>query len=195
MTGLSDKDLGSKELNWLWSLHYAVAILLALVLGAILGSLSLFMETFLPGTRLRASDLVQFLGYAGALVLFWLVGQRAVAELRKIKNLLFLCPVIMPAMTLIVLLVGYKVVLLVAAPFLDRSGQSFYNWTMMAGIVSASFWLILAWLRQSAPLLEAMEKAGRTVIPEVSCPRCNALALSFSRFCMECGGRLSHPSA
>ena len=101
----------------------------------------------------------------------------------------------MPAMTLIVLLVGYKVVLLVAAPFLDRSGQSFYNWTMMAGIVSTSFWLILAWLRQSAPLLEAIEKAGRTVIPEVSCPRCNALALSFSRFCMECGGRLSHPSA
>ena len=194
MTGLSDEHQAGKGLNWFWPLHYAVAILLALVLGTLLGSLSLFTETFLPGTRLRASDIVQFMGYAGALVLLWLVGQRAVVELRKLKNLLFLCPVIMPAMTLIVLLVGYKVVLLVAAPFLDRNGQSFYNWIMMAGIVSASFWLILAWLRQSAPLLEAMEKAGRTVIPEVSCPRCNALALSFSRFCMECGARLSHPA-
>src|SRR5437016_785286 len=193
MTGLNDEQ--SKGAKWLWLLHYAVAILLALILGTILGSLSLFTETFLPGTRLRASDIVQFMGYAGALVLLWSVGQRAVVELRKLNNFLFLCPVIMPAMTLIVLLIGYKVVLLVAAPFLDRNGQSFYNWTMMAGIVSVSFWLILAWLRQSAPLLETMEQAGRTVIPEISCPRCNALALSFSRFCMECGARLSHPAA
>ena len=195
MKGLSAEHQRSKGPNWLWLLHYAVAILLALVLGTILGSLSLFTETFLPATRLRASDLVQFMGYAGALVLLGLVGQRAAAELQKLKNLLFLCPVIMPAMTLIVLLVGYKVVLLVATPFLDRNGQSLYNWTVMTGIVSASFWLILAWLRQSAPLLESMEQAKQTVTPESSCPRCNALALSFSKFCMECGARLSHSSA
>ena len=53
-----------------WMFQYGVAILLALLLGVILGHIPLFQETTLGSTKLRAADLVQFLGYGGALVMF-----------------------------------------------------------------------------------------------------------------------------
>src|SRR6266852_1001050 len=83
--------------TWGWVGQYVVAILLALLLGAILGNLSLFQETALGDTKLNASRVVQFMGYGGALVLLWLLGQRAAMQLPEDgRGLSFLRHVIAP---------------------------------------------------------------------------------------------------
>jgi len=107
--------------TWDWIAQYMVAILLALLLGAILGNLSLFQETALGDTKLNAARVVQFMGYGGALLLLWLLGQRAAMQLPEDKKgLSFLRHVIAPLTTLIVISAGYKVLLLLAGPFLDK---------------------------------------------------------------------------
>jgi hypothetical protein len=179
--------------RWLWVGHYAVGILIALLLGAVLGSLPLFHQSLFP-SKLRASDLVSFMAYGGALLMFWLVGQRAAAQLEQEKTLVFLRPLIMPVVHLIVLTVGYMVLLLVIGPFLDQTAKSFYNWIFIVGIVGASLWLTLAWLRQSVPLLESMVRAPVADL-RVSCLRCNALLINPGKFCEECGARLPRSSA
>ena len=189
--GQSEEMPGAR---WLWVGHYAVGILIALLLGAILGSLPLFHQSLFP-SKLRASDVVSFMGYGGALLMFWLVGQRAAAQLEEQeKTLAFLRPLIMPVVQLIVLSLGYMVLLLVIGPFLDQTAKSIYNWIFIIGIVGASLWLTFAWLRQSVPLLESLGQAPVADL-RVSCLRCNALVINPRKFCEECGARLPRPSA
>jgi hypothetical protein len=190
----TNDDRGLAALDWLWLAHYGIAILLALVLTAILGNFPLFRETFLPETKLRASDLVGFIGYGGALVLFWLVGKRVTAQLEPLPpKISFLHPVVMPAVMFIVLSIGYNVLLLLTAPFLNRFGRTLYDWAFMIGMVSMSLWLTLAWLRHSVPLLESLGQPALHT-SEISCPRCNALLVHFGKFCGECGARLPRPT-
>jgi hypothetical protein len=190
------RDDQSKEMpgaRWLWVGHYAVGILIALLLGAILGSLPLFHQSLFP-SKLRASDVVSFMGYGGALLMFWLVGERAAAQLEQEKRLAFLRPLIMPVVQLIVLTVGYMVLLLVIGPFLDQTAKGIYNWIFIIGIVGVSLWLTFAWLRQSVPLLESLGQAPVADL-RVSCLRCNALLIKPGKYCEECGTRLPRPAA
>lgn len=53
-----------------WVLKYGVALVLAFLFAMILGQVPLFRETSVG--KLRASDLVQFVGYGGSLVIGWL---------------------------------------------------------------------------------------------------------------------------
>jgi hypothetical protein len=181
--------------SWLWVAHYAVAILIALLLGAILGGIPLFHQSLFPDTRLRASDVVSFMGYGGALILFWLVGGRASAQIKKEEKLFaFLRPVVMPVILLIILLIGYTVVLLVLGPFLNKTGTTFYDWSFIVGIVGASLWLALAWIRRSLPLLESLARTKR-ITSDISCLRCKAHLINAGRFCSECGSLLPRPFA
>src|SRR5438093_11540742 len=65
--------------QWGWVIQYGVAMLLAVLLGAILGSFPLFHQTALGETKLKASHLVEFIGYGGALLMFWLLARRLYA--------------------------------------------------------------------------------------------------------------------
>ena len=47
-----------------WMMQYGVAMMMAFLLAMILGQVSLFRETSIG--KLRASDLVQFVGYGGS---------------------------------------------------------------------------------------------------------------------------------
>jgi hypothetical protein len=176
--------------DWWWVVPYSVAVLLALVLASVLGNFPIFRHTFLPATKLSAADLVGFIGYGGALLLFWIVGKRTALHLDKSPAAVaFLRPVVMPTVMLIVLSIGYYVVLLVAGPFLGKSGQALYDWIFIVGLIAASFWLTMSWLQYSAPLLESAAKPV-TLIPQISCPRCNALLINAAKYCGECGARL-----
>ena len=53
-----------------WMMQYGVALALAFLFAMILGQVSLFRESSLG--KLRASDLVQFVGYSGSVVIGWL---------------------------------------------------------------------------------------------------------------------------
>jgi hypothetical protein len=179
--------------SWRWVAQYGVAILLALLLGAILGNLALFKHTALGGTKINASRLVQFLGFGGSLFLLWLLGRRAALQLPESGNALsFLHHVLTPLATLIVVSAGYQVFLLLGDPFLGRTGKTIYNWIFIIGIMSAALWLILVWFLRSAPLMESIETLGRaekTVDPHssISCPKCSRPIASGMRFCGQCG--------
>src|SRR2546422_7162772 len=66
--------------RWMWVLRYVIVIVLALALAWALGDMALFKTTRFGKTGLTAARLAQLLGYGGALVVFWLLAQRA-AEL------------------------------------------------------------------------------------------------------------------
>jgi len=183
--------------TWNWLGQYAIAIVLSLLLGALLASLPLFQESAIADTHVRASHVVQFMGYGGALLLFWLGGRRATHQLQaKAERSAALSYIITPLITLIVLSAGYEVLLQPIGPFLGKTERNIYNWAFVVGTVSTALWLTLAWLRHSEPLLEslrALGQIGHRVSPQhlVACPQCNKSWTVEAIFCARCGARLA----
>jgi hypothetical protein len=139
-----------------WMMQYGVATALAFLLGMVFGQVPLFRETAVG--KLHASDLVQFVGYGGALVMVWL-GVRQLAKDPPV-DWKWLAPfqgLVLPIATLVTVSVFYGVLLLVAGPFLSKSGKGIYNWTFIGAIVISSIWLIVSWVQKCAPLVAGME--------------------------------------
>ena len=146
-----------KKWGWLW--QYGGTILLALGLGALLSQVPLFHETTLGSPKLRASQGVQFVSFAGALMVFCQLGQRTANDLSRLcPRMTFLCPVIIPLTTLIVLIASHAVGGLVLNPFLGKFGKVLYNWIFVIGVVGAALWLVIAWYSKAAPLLQTREE-------------------------------------
>lgn len=142
--------------EWSWMGRYVAVIVLSLILGAVLGQMSLFEKTSLAG-KLSASHIVQFLGYGTALVALWLLGQRATLALQKQGGKWgVLQHLVLPLVSLIVVSLAYSVVLLLLKPFLGATVQSILNWTFIAAILACAGWLVMAVLNQSAPLTELL---------------------------------------
>lgn len=181
---------------WSWLVQYGSGIILALLLGAILGGIPLFKETSLGDTKLTASRIVQFMGYGSALLLLWLLGQRVAMELpEEGKGTSFLRQVIIPLVTLVVVSAGYKVLWLLVGPFLGQTGKTIYNWTFVVGIVGAAMWLAVAWFRHSPLLFESLqelERAGKRGArqPSLACPECGVPVAAGVEYCGKCGKRI-----
>lgn len=177
--------------TWGWLLQYGISMLLALLLGAILGSVPLFKEAALGGTKLTASHLVQFLGYGSALLLLWLAGQRAVTQIPEGKSYSVLRYLVLPLAALLVMAAGYKVVLLLLGPFLGKAGKTIYNWFFAIGIGGAALWLIVAWFQNSAAFIEGLGQPGRSSgSSSMRCPDCGAEVAPGMKFCSQCGQTL-----
>ena len=147
--------------SWNWVVQYSIAMILAVLLGTLLASFPLFRESALGHTRIRASNLVQFLGYGGALLLFWFAGRRASSQLQEDKKgLSTLHYVIMPLVSLVVLSGAYEVLLQVVGPFLGKTGKSIYNWLFIVGLASSALWLTVTWLRHSESLVATIRRMG-----------------------------------
>ncbi len=147
--------------KWSWAGQYGIAILVAVLLGLSLSKVPLFNQTTLVGNKLTAAQVVEFLGYGGALLLFWLLGRRMGLQLQRDgKELSFLRHVIIPLTTLIVVPASYRVLLPIAGPFLDKTGRMVYNWLFVGGMVSAGLWLIFAGVLRSAALIESFDLLG-----------------------------------
>jgi len=138
-----------------WMMQYGVAMLLSCAFALILGQVPLFRETAV-GT-LAASDLVQFLGYGGAIVLAWLGARQVAAD--SSEDWSWLAPyraLILPVTTLATVILAYGVLLLVSGPFLNKFAKGIYNWIFIVGIVAAIAWLIVTWVKVCAPLVAAI---------------------------------------
>src|SRR2546421_8954178 len=108
--------------RWSWIVRYLIVIVLALVLAAALGEMTLFKTTKFGKSGLNAARLVQFLGFGGALAVLWLVGQRAATllaaggqRLNVVKRLL------LPLTTLIAVAPGQALVLFIPRPRVDQA--------------------------------------------------------------------------
>jgi hypothetical protein len=139
-----------------WMMEYGVAMVLTFVFAVILGHIPLFRETTIG--KLHASDLVQFIGYGGALVIVWFGARQLAAE--PPSDWKWLMPyqaLILPVTTLAIVAISYGVLLYVCDPFLSKSGKGIYNWIFIAAIVAGTVWLILSWVQKCAPLVAAMD--------------------------------------
>jgi hypothetical protein len=148
--------------RWMWLVRYAVVIVLALILAAALGEMELFKTTRFGKTGLNASRVVQFLGYGGALLVFWLAAQRAAALIsaqddrwRLVKSIL------VPLATLIVVACAHSVILLVLGPVMSKAWLPVYNWTFIAGIILSAVWLVAALFTGSSSLAPLFGAQGR----------------------------------
>ena len=98
--------------TWGWVWRYGIAIVAVLWLSTHLGGLPVFDETGIDGATLPVSKLMQFAGHVVALLLFWMMGQRAAIEIQEDgKRLSFLRRIIPPATLLVVILAGHRVML------------------------------------------------------------------------------------
>ncbi|MBU6482191.1 MAG: hypothetical protein KGS09_16800 [Nitrospirae bacterium] len=139
-----------------WMMEYGVAMVLTFLFAVILGHIPLFRETTIG--KLHASDLVQFIGYGGALVIVWFGARQLAAE--PPDDWKWLMPyraLILPVTTLAIMAISYGVLLYVCDPFLSKSGKVIYNWMFIIGIVATSAWLIVTWVRKCAPQVAAVE--------------------------------------
>lgn len=139
-----------------WATEYGVGIGLTVLFAAVLGHLPLFRETSVG--KLHASDLVQFLGYGGALAIIWLSARRLSDD--PPEDWKWLTPfraLILPLAALITTALAYSVLLLICEPFLSKAAKSIYNWMFITGIVGSTAWLVFTWIQRCAPLVGTME--------------------------------------
>src|SRR3977135_814752 len=95
-----------------WMMEYGVAMVLTFVFAVILGHIPLFRETTVG--KLHASDLVQFIGYGGALLVAWLCARHVWADPPgDWKWLLPSQSLILPVTTLAIVAISYGVLLYV----------------------------------------------------------------------------------
>ncbi|HYX66740.1 MAG TPA: hypothetical protein VE935_21165 [Burkholderiales bacterium] len=143
--------------RWKWLVRYAVVIVLAVILAAALGEMSLFKTTRIGKTGLNAARIVQFLGFGGALLVLWLTAQRAAALLPgSDRRWVVLKGILLPLATLVIVAAGQAVALLLFGPLMNRAWQEAYNWFAIAAIILSAAWLLLALFTGSsslAPLL------------------------------------------
>ncbi len=152
------------DMNWTWVGRYVAVIVLALVLGAAIGGMPLFAKTYLVSGKLSAAQLVRFLGYGAALVVFWILGQRLTMALRQQQGSRWtaLHGLILPIVTLIVVSAMYSVILLVLGPLLAGALQKIYDWLFILAIIGCAVWLIMAVLGHADALTEALTgRAGK----------------------------------
>jgi hypothetical protein len=184
---------------WAWAGQYLITMVLALLLGFILGNLPLFREAGIGTTGLTAAHMIQFLAYAGALVQLWLLGHAARTRIpEERKDLWFTRQLAEPLATLIVVITGHQVLLLLLAPFLGGTGRSVYNWLFVLGSVGAALWLVLAgssaWamLTGERPVLQRPWPTPSSETPPV-CPQCGTPVRTNMKFCGQCGQSLAPP--
>lgn len=139
-----------------WMMEYGVAMALTLLFAVVLGHIPLFRETIVG--KLRASDLVQCIGYGGVLVIAWLGARQLTAEPPdEWKWLIPYRALILPVTTLGIVSMAYGVLLYVCDPFLSKSGKGIYNWMFIGGIMATSAWLIVTWVRKCATQVAEVE--------------------------------------
>ena len=180
-----------------WAGRYLIAMTLAVMLGAVLGSIQLFRETGIGATGVTASNVIRFLGYGSAVVLFWLLGRTAGRQIPEDgKGFSFTRQVVEPLVTLIVVTVGHRVLLLLVGPFLGETGRIIYNWIFVLGSIGAALWLVLAGCRGSAWLIEEVAAVRLPRPPTLAgalptCSQCGAILRAGTKFCSQCGQGLA----
>jgi len=137
--------------RWAWTIRYVVVIVLALILAAVFGEMDLFKTTRL-GKNFSAARVAQFLGFSGALLVFWLLARRAASLLPHDERWKVVRSIIVPLATLIVVASAHSVLLLVVGPFMSKAWLPAYNWTFIAAIILSAIWLVAALFTGSSSL-------------------------------------------
>lgn len=177
--------------NWILIGRYIAVIVASLLLGLALSSMELFENTAVASNKLSASDIVRFLGYGGALVVFWLMVQRLTMILAQQGGRWgTLQHVLLPLGTLIVVSAAYSVLLPVLAPLMSANMKQFYNWVFILATIAAAVWLIVAMFNQSSSVTEMLIGHLKDKGNARPCGQCNTANPPSAQFCAQCGQAL-----
>ncbi len=174
--------------SWKWIARYAVVLVVTLLLGAAIAELSVFRQTTLGTPRLPASALARFLGYGGALIVFWILARRIALQLRSSEHVRPVGLLMLPLASLIVLCAGYDAVLAILRPFLSAPNKDVYNWMFVLSITACAIWLVASLYRRAeeiVDLLKTLRWSART--PGSTCQFCSTALPGHARFCAGCG--------
>lgn len=178
--------------NWTWVGRYVLVLVFALVLGGVIGELELFKQTVLGTPKLTAAKLVRFLGYGGALLLFWLMAKRAADQFRdQGGKSAFLSFIVTPLATLVVASSVYSVLLIVLKSFMNPGLRNLYNWLFVLGITVSALWLVVALFHHSEPFIELFKSGAGGADAKRACEKCGAAALEGAKFCSTCGATIT----
>ncbi len=145
--------------NAAWWIRYLLVIVVTLVLGAALGELAFFQKTSISALKLTAANLVRFLGYGSALLLLWLLSQRAAQELDKQGGWrLQAGRFVLPLATVVIVPATHPVLLLLLSGLLGAELRKIYDWLFILGTLAAAIWLVLSLYQHLEPLLESLRK-------------------------------------
>ena len=185
--------------DWNWVGRFIAVIVVALILANAIGSMDLFVKTFVIEGKLSAAHLVRFLGYSTALGALWMLGQRATMSLQQHGGRWsFMQHLILPVVTLIVVASTNSVALLIMKPMMNTSLNNIYNWVFIVAILACAVWVVMAVLGQSASLTAAFTSAAeRMNISGKSkvCAACGASNDAAAKFCKQCGKELPDTAA
>jgi hypothetical protein len=150
--------------NWTWVFRYVVVMILAVVLAAALGEMTLFKTTKFGKSGLNAAHLAQFLGFGGALSILWLLAQRAAAAITsRDPRWSLLQNTLVPLATLIVIASGQAVLLLLLGPLMSKAWHEAYNWFFVAAIMASAAWLVATLFTGSSSLAPLFRTEGRAL--------------------------------
>jgi type IV secretory pathway VirB2 component (pilin) len=148
--------------RWGWVVRYVVVIVLAVVLALALGEMELFKTARLGKTGLNAARLARFFGFGGALVVFWLLAQRAAALLpAQDERWNVLKSILPPVATLIVIAAGQAVLLQLLGPLMNKGWREAYNWLFICAIILSAAWLVYALFTGSSSLAPLLGRARK----------------------------------
>ena len=148
--------------RWTWVIRYLVVLILAVLLGYALGEMQLFKGARFGKSGVNAARLVQFLGFGGALLVFWLLAQRTASLLDgRHPHWSIVKSVLLPIATLVTVICGQSVLLLILGPLMGKEGVNVFNWIAVAGIVLSAAWLLAALFTGSASLSSLFHAATR----------------------------------
>lgn len=194
---MNDSDLMKKDWNWVG--RFVAVILVALVLAAAIGSMDLFIKTYVIEGKLSAAHLVRFLGYSTALAALWMLGRRATMALQQHGGRWsFMQHLILPVVSLIVVSSTNSVALLILKPMMNASLNNIYNWVFIVLILACAAWVVMAVLGQSASLTEAFTSAAEKMSASAKTKLCSACGTSneaTAKFCKQCSKDLSGTAA
>ena len=176
--------------NWAWISRYVLVIVISLVLGGVMGEFSLFKQATLGTPKLTASGLVQFMGYGGALLLLWLLGQKAAGQFKAAGGKTsFLSYIIVPLLTPVVVAGAYTVLLSILRPFLAGGIRNTHNWIVVLGITASALWLAVSLFHHSEPLVDLFrsEKPDEPAVNLPKCRSCGGPLAPAANFCHVCG--------
>lgn len=179
--------------KWTWTGRYVLAAVTALVLGGVIGEMSLFKQATLGTPKLTAASLVTVMGYGAALGLLWLLSHRAAHQLRTGGGrTAFLGLLLIPLATLIIVSSTYGVALVILKPFLDAGLRNTYNWLFVLAITVSAIWFIVALFHHSEPLMALFKSAGASAgAAKPHCRGCTAPLVEGAKFCYACGSGAS----
>ena len=144
--------------SWGWVGQYGMVIGLALLLGFVLSRVPLFQQTLVGTVGLPASAVARLFGDGVALVILWLLAHRAAQELPADRaGRTFLRTILRPLTTVMLIFLGYKTFWLQAATAFGSSGTMISHWLYVFGLLGATAWLTLAWVRNVGALTTFLE--------------------------------------